>query len=71
MQKENKPLYIRTKVWIEDDTGQVLFGMGRVRMLEAIHRNGSIQSAAKDLGMSYARSGGESKPLRNVLERHY
>jgi len=46
-------LYIRSKVWFEDGSGGVIFGMGRLKMLEAIERNGSIQSAAKELKMSY------------------
>jgi len=44
---------LRTKVWIEDDRGKVVFGDGRVRMLEAIDRLGSMNKAAKALKMSY------------------
>ena len=47
------PLTIRTKVWIEDPAGKVVFGLGRMRMLEAIERHGSIQAAAKELKMGY------------------
>ena len=44
---------VRTKVWIEDDRGKVVFGSGRVRMLKAINRLGSMNKAAKALKMSY------------------
>jgi molybdate transport system regulatory protein len=44
---------VRTKVWIEDDHGKVVFGGGREHMLEAIDRLGSMNKAAKALKMSY------------------
>jgi molybdate transport system regulatory protein len=45
--------YIRSKLWIEDAEGKVVFGLGRYRILEAIDRLGSLQAAAKDLRTSY------------------
>ncbi|MFH1156954.1 MAG: LysR family transcriptional regulator [Pseudomonadota bacterium] len=36
-----------------DDSGDVVFGLGRLNILDAVHRSGSIQAAAKELGMSY------------------
>jgi molybdate transport system regulatory protein len=51
---KNRPSFaIRAKIWIEDDTGKVVFGRGRYRILDAIDRLGSLQSAAKELKMSY------------------
>ena len=44
---------IRSKLWIEDAEGQVVFGLGRYRILDAIDRLGSLQAAARDLRMSY------------------
>jgi molybdate transport system regulatory protein len=44
---------VRTKVWIEDDHGKVVFGGGREHMLEAINRLGSMNKTAKALKMSY------------------
>jgi molybdate transport system regulatory protein len=46
-------LKVRTKVWIEDNRGKVIFGGGREHMLEAIDRLGSMNKAAKALKMSY------------------
>jgi|GEM_PF-158363 len=44
---------IKSKFWLEDDRGKVVFGEGRRRMLELIGRLGSMQAAAKALNMSY------------------
>jgi molybdate transport system regulatory protein len=43
----------RSKVWIEDDQGEMVLGTGRLKMLETIRELGSIQAAAKQLKMSY------------------
>jgi molybdate transport system regulatory protein len=44
---------VRTKLWLHDQEGNVIFGMGRTKMLEAIEQCGSISAAAKELKMSY------------------
>ena len=44
---------IRSKIWIEDHQGQVVFGLGRYRILDSVRRKGSLQGAAKELKMSY------------------
>jgi molybdate transport system regulatory protein len=44
---------IRSKIWIEDKKGNVVFGRGRFLILEAVERTGSLQAAAKELRMSY------------------
>ncbi len=44
---------VRSKFWIEDPDGKVVFGMGRYRILDAVRRSGSMQAAAKELRMSY------------------
>ncbi len=62
-----KKYRIRSKVWIEDDSGNVAFGLGRVRILEAIRRRGSIHAAAKELGMSYRGVWGRIKATEERL----
>jgi molybdate transport system regulatory protein len=57
---------VRTKVWIDDELGNVIFGGGRVRMLEAIERLGSMNKAAKELNMSYRALWGR---IRSTEER--
>ena len=48
-----KKLSIRSKVWIEDEDGNVVFGLGRIKILEAVDRLGSLHAAAKELKMGY------------------
>jgi len=64
-----KTYCIRSKVWIEDDSGSVVFGLGRVKILEAIQRRGSIHAAAKELGMSYRGVWGRIKATEERLGR--
>jgi molybdate transport system regulatory protein len=58
---------VRTKVWIEDDHGKVVFGGGRERMLEAIDRLGSMNKAAKELKMSYRALWGQIKSTEDRI----
>jgi len=44
---------VRSKIWIADENGQVVFGLGRYRILEVVGRTGSLQAAARELKMSY------------------
>ncbi len=53
MVENQKGFYIRSKVWMEDEDGNVVFGLGRLRILEAVQRLGSINAAAKELKMGY------------------
>ena len=57
---------IRTKVWLDDDRDEVIFGSGRARMLEAIDRLGSMNKAAKEMKMSYRALWGR---IRSTEER--
>jgi len=43
----------RLNVWLENRVGQLLFGEGRLQILEAIAAHGSLTAAAEALGMSY------------------
>jgi molybdate transport system regulatory protein len=65
--KQGKPYNIRSKIWIEDDQGHVIFGLGRFRMLEAIERCGSLNAAAKELKMSYRGLWGKIKATEEGL----
>lgn len=53
MAADKPPFVIRNKIWIEDAEGEVVFGLGRYRMLDAISRTGSLQGAAAEMKMSY------------------
>jgi molybdate transport system regulatory protein len=52
---------IKSKIWIEDEKGAMVFGLGRLRILEAIEKHGSILAAAKSLRMSYRAAWGKIK----------
>ena len=66
---ESKPsmLKIKTKVWIEDQQGGLVFGSGRLRILSAVLDHGSIQAAAKELNMSYRAVWGKIKATEERL----
>jgi len=53
MKNQEIPFRIRSKIWVEDADGKVVFGLGRYRILEAVQRLGSLQMAAHELKMSY------------------
>ena len=53
MKKQKNRFSVRSKIWIADNDGRVAFGLGRLRILEAIDRLGSMYSAAAELSMSY------------------
>ena len=46
---------IKSRIWIEAD-GNILLGEGRVSLLKAIDKEGSLSKAAKSLGMSYKKA---------------
>lgn len=61
MSKNNNHFAIRLKIWIDDEYGNVIFGAGRYRILEAIERLHSLQAAAKELKMGYRAVWGRIK----------
>ncbi|MBU1172863.1 MAG: LysR family transcriptional regulator [Proteobacteria bacterium] len=67
MSNSKKPFHIRSKIWIEDDKGLVIFGLGRLRILAAIDRCGSLNAAAKELNMSYRALWGKIKATEQGL----
>ena len=57
----------RSKIWIEDDDGNVVFGLGRYRILSLIKERGSLQAAAKKLKMGYRGIWGRIKATEERL----
>ena len=49
-----RPFVARSKVWLEVD-GQPFLGDGRYRLLRAVEHSGSINAAARELGLSYRK----------------
>ncbi len=51
--QSRKRLAAKSKLWIENEKGEAVFGEGPLRILEAIEKHGSIHAAAHELQMSY------------------
>lgn len=69
MNKQEHRFLVRSKIWIEDGNGKVAFGLGRFRILEAIDRLGSMNSAAEELAMSYRAVWGRIRESENRIGR--
>jgi molybdate transport system regulatory protein len=55
-------LDIRSKIWLEID-GEMFFSRGRMELFRAIERVGSINRAARDLGIPYRKVWGHIKAM--------
>lgn len=56
---------VRSKTWLEIN-GQPFFGDGRYRLLAAVQENGSINAAAKALGISYRKAWAQLQSLEEI-----
>jgi len=61
-----RPLQIRSKVWLEVD-GKTVFSKGRQLLFEAIDQYGSINMAAREMGIPYRRAWGYIKAMEERL----
>lgn len=66
MQKSQNGIEIRSKLWIESK-GEPVFGRGRMMLLRAIEKNGSINQAAKEINISYRRAWSYIKAMEERL----
>lgn len=57
---------IRHKIWLERD-GKVIFGHGRHDLFRAVEACGSLNAAAKKLGMSYRAAWGRVRASEQRL----
>ena len=67
MAQKSKKVSVKSKVWLEDRQGRIIFGLGRMRILKAIQKCGSLNAAAKDLKMSYRAVWGKIKATEKRL----
>jgi molybdate transport system regulatory protein len=67
MATKTSEVCVKSKVWLEDRQGRVIFGLGRMRILKAIQKCGSLNGAAKDLKMSYRAVWGKIKVTEEAL----
>ncbi len=54
-------LRVRSKIWIENDEGKLVIGTGRLRILEAILEQGSMNRAAAKLKQPFRAVWGKIK----------
>ena len=68
MMEERKEMQwgLRSKVWLEVE-GHPVMGEGRMAMLQAIHRHGSIINASRETGISYRRMRGAIRDMEKAL----
>jgi len=57
---------IRLHLWIESNAGMML-GLGRTQLIDNIEKHGSLQTAAKKMGISYRAAWGRIKKTEEVL----
>jgi molybdate transport repressor ModE-like protein len=60
---------IKTKTWIENSEGQLLFGKGKTEILEAIKQEKSISAAAGKVGMNYKKAWSHVQILQKYLDK--
>ena len=63
----HKGLVVKSKLWIENEKGEVVFGEGRSQILEAIEKHGSIHAVAQELQMSYRAVWGKIQKVEKRL----
>ena len=61
-------MIVKTKTWIENSEGELLFGKGKTQVLEVIAQVGSIAKAAEILGMNYKKCWTHLKILAQNLD---
>lgn len=59
-------LRVKSKVWLEAD-GRMIFSDGRLQLLQAVDRLGSLRQAAREMGMSYRAAWGLLKVTERAL----
>lgn len=66
---------LKTKFWLESDTGNFLLGPGTLRLLVAVAEYGSLKAGARAIGLSYRGAWERLKKVERglgfpLLERH-
>lgn len=58
---------MKTKTWIENAEGELLFGKGKTEILELIEQEGSISKASEKIGMNYKKAWTHIKILQKNI----
>jgi len=67
-EKKGKKMRVKTKTWIENDEGELIFGKGKTEVLDVIAEVGSISKAAEILGMNYKKCWNHLQILQKNLK---
>jgi molybdate transport repressor ModE-like protein len=67
-EKKRARFYIKSKIWMENERKELLFGRGKTEILDEIERTGSIAKAAENLGMNYKKAWSHIKLLQKNLD---
>jgi molybdate transport system regulatory protein len=63
-----KKLNARFKLWLNSGAVEGVFGDGKWRLLKAIEREGSLNSASRKLRISYRKAWGDLKKAEKALD---
>lgn len=66
-EKKRSRLHVKTKTWIENHEGELLFGKGKTEILELIEQEGSISKASEIIGMNYKKAWTHIKILQKNI----
>jgi len=64
----NTHLKLKSSYWIVDSRNRIVFGRGRMEILEQIEKTGSINQASKKLKMSYKTAWSKIKSTEKHLQ---
>ncbi len=65
MNPNNAKLGVKTKTWLTNAQGEILFGKGKTELLECIEQTGSILKAAGVMGINYKKAWVHLSELQN------
>jgi molybdate transport system regulatory protein len=60
-------LQVHVKVWLANEGGEAVFGLGLLRLLQGVEQTGSLLQAASALDMSYRSAWGRLKTAERRL----
>lgn len=59
---------VKVKIWLEDKSGNLVFGSGKNEILKYVELTGSISKAATKVGMNYKKTWSHIQVLENYIE---
>ena len=58
---------LKVKIWLAGADSKGFLGGGRFRLLQEVHRQGSLRKAAETLGISYRKAWGDVRAIEREL----